>query len=420
MKTAVTPAARDALLPRCGAGRALGRSFLHGLALVCLLTCLGFAALFAVAALPGDRLEQHVRAAAAEGLLDNAPRYLAFRPLDMFTECVGMGGALALEPSLTSVLSMGTFFECEGLRAALASEVAPTPYPRYIHGYQLVLKPVYAAFSLPLARGLTATVGLALCGLLFLNATRRIGPWAGGVLALSFILSGTLHVFMLLTHAPSFWLVLIGGIAALRSRHDCPIVLFAILGACDTFFSFLNMGSLSLGLPLLCLVLRRYYAGDTPWRIVHDALWCCIAWSMGFLLPWLFKWGLARLFLPPDISLFDATLERYPARSLSMIGKAFYNNFKATVWQAWLVLCAALLVRLRCKHIALPQGIWVLLFPALMPIVWICLLPGQSGVSHSTFVSIILWPTFAAILFVLMGHPRSLSTRENNHAPCIR
>jgi hypothetical protein len=326
-----------------------------------------------------------------------------------------------LEPSPAALLRAENFGECTGLALAASQDFkAPKhAYFRYIHGYAVILKPLYSLFSVSDVRLLTGLVGLSLLVGVFLAARWRLGDVYALVLTGSFMLSGTLHVFTLVTHGVQFWLVLIGSILVLLARTGPHLILFACLGAADAMVSFLNMGSLSLGFPLLCYCLTCWSDAVPTRRILAWAFLAACTWSVGFVLPWFCKWLLALLFIQ-DADILGKTLEIYPARSPYMIWRAFFNNMKASLWQVWLGLTLVLGWRFYRRAAAVPEGLWIILFPASMPLVWMCLIPGQSGLSHSSFVSIILWPLLAATLLLVLATPRkardfSINTRETVH-----
>ena len=386
------------------------RAFLRLSAAILGLLIVGFVLLFAVASLPDARLASNITAASkAEYFSTNYPTYFFMRSLDMFTECIGIGMAKELQPTLQNILSASHFGECEGLRAAVENNFSSGAriYPRYIHGYQIILKSLYTFLPIEGVRIVTAAVSLLLLAALFFTARYRLGSaYASLVVAPFLLFVRSPHVFLLVTHAVQFWVVLAGCIAALlHTKSNAPIVLFGLIGACDAFMSFLNMGSLSLGMPILCFCLARWSDGSAPALILAQALWAGIAWSFGFLIPWCVKWGLVLAILPTGTDIFGQTLEIYPARSFGMIRKALFNNFKATRWQLWAGLFVLLAVRIRKYKTVIPQRLWVILFAALVPLVWVCLLPGQSGVSHSRFVHIIVLPLLTSVLCLLVALP---------------
>jgi hypothetical protein len=223
-----------------------------------------------------------------------------------------------------------------------------------------------------------------------------------------------LHVFLLVTHAVQFWVVLAGALLALGyKKNNPPVGLFGVIGACDAIASFLSMGSLSLGFPLFCYCLARWHKGVAPIAILVNGFLGSVGWSIGFVTPWLVKWILTRTFLPPSVDLLGQGLEFYTAKNMAMVGEAFFKDLQLTFWPLWLIVFVVLAVRRYKLKLKFPYGLGVLLLPAFIPLIWISLMPRQSGVMHGFFVQIILWPVLAAVLFFLLGLQRtSFSNKE--------
>ena len=376
---------------------------------------LGVGLLWWSAAMPQAPLRAHVRAALDAGeMKENYPRTLWFRPLDMFTECFGLGVATQLRPTWDSVLAMNGARECRGLHEAAARDFPPTTvYARYWHGYQIALKPLYTWFSSGTVRLLTSLAGVVLLLGLYCAAAARMGRGYAAALTLSFVLPGTLTVFPLATHGVQLWVVLGGSIlCCLRRGPVPPLGLFSGIGAASALVSFLNMESLSLGLALLCWCVIRWVEGDAPWRVFRAGLALCAAWTVGFLSLWLLKWGLAWLVLPAGGDFFGRTLALYPVRSVSMVAQAVAANVLRMPWTVSLLAVGGLAWRFVRKGLRVPSGMAALLLPAAIPFFWLCLMPGHSE-KHSFFVTVILWPSMAALCMALLGDIRpSRGNRE--------
>jgi hypothetical protein len=374
-----------------------------------LIVVIGYALLLLVSSLPQERIVTNVTTMAQGGaFINNYPSYLFWRA-DLFTECVGIGGAVNLQPSLESLLAMRNFGDCTALSNYIQqpNSVSPHPYPRYMHGNQIILKPFYTYLTFFQVRLLTASISLLLLLGLIYMACKDIGKGFALALAGSFFFVFNWHVFLLVTHAVQFWVVLVGTILVIKYKKPLPPVsLFGILGASDAIFSFLSMGSLSLGFPLFCYCLVRWKEGERSQDIFVSGVLASAAWSLGFVAPWLVKWFLTRSFLPPDVNLLGEALATYPAKNIAMVGMALFNNLNFTIWPLWLLVFGFLTVRYFKFKLKQPEGLWVLLLPALVPIFWVFLLPGQSGIKHAFFVEIILWPTLATILLFLLALPR--------------
>ena len=395
---------------RCGGDVALFKHFFsfrllfkYILALiVTALVC--WSLLFLVAYIPDGSLKRNISNSVEKNELpQKTPRFFLGKKADVATECTGMGIALNLKPDM-SILEGRNFGSCKGLAEAAEKDfVAPTAvYARYTHGYLIFLKPLYSLVSVPHVKKVVALCSLAMLGLLFISAKKTLGIKIAAALLFSFLFVFNYHVFMVVTHASQFWLVLAGSILALRYQGDfAPIVLFGVIGALDTFFSFLNMGSLSLGMPLLCYILACLKKSETGREIFLKSVLAAVAWSVGFLVFWLIKWGMAH-FIAHIENLFGSTLEIYPAKGIGMIFKALFNNCKSSIWQLWILCFLFLGIRKVLKKAYVFKISKVLLLPILVPIIWICLIPGQSGIKHSSFVQIILWPALAAIFLYLL------------------
>ena len=389
---------------------------------------LGYALLFAVSALPRENLRKNILQADARGFFsDNYPQYDWLRPLynrlDMFTECVGIGVALNMRPDAKTLLEMPMFGECSALRKVITGDTpdaAPYLYMRFIHGYQIALKSMYTFFSLETVRAAAAGISLLLLVLLFIALQRATDTRYAAVVVFSFFLTSSPNMFFTVTHATQFWLVTAAGAAAALGRgRICPLCFFGFVGAMDAFCHYFLAQSLSLALPLLCYTLARWADGESPGSIAAEAFWGCIGWSFGFVLPWLIKWSVLFLVLAPTkAELFGVTLENYPARGLTMILTAVQRNFLSANWPTILFVIAFCVLRRRRMALEMPPGLWMACLPGLLPFVWMCILPGHSGVRHSTFVNLILWPFLATCLLLLLAMPidsrkHLLSRREN-------
>jgi hypothetical protein len=405
----VRETARQVLCSRPGL-----RSLLFLVLCVLSLTLISHVLLFALSGLPQEPLRRHIQQAEKEGYLKNYPKpqhlQILNKFLDMYTECIGLGIAANMRPDARTLLSSPHFGECAQLTPAVADGFAatPQPYMRYTHGNQLFLKPFYTAFPIGAVRLVTSGITLCLLALIFITLRNHLNIFYAAVVVPSFFVTKSANVFLLVTHAAQFWVVLTGAILAVRlHRRTPPLLLFGIIGAGDAVFSFLNMGSLSLGLPLLCYALALWRDGRAPGEIIAALFWGGVGWSIGFVGPWLMKWAaLELLFHPTEKELFGNTLNLYPAQSVRMILTAMWRNLDHIHWRFGLVLCALLIARRLWRRPATPSGSWVTALPALVPLIWICILPGQSGLQHASFTNVILWPCIAAAALMLLSLPK--------------
>jgi len=170
------------------------------------------------------------------------------------------------------------------------------------------------------------------------------------------------------------------------------------------------MGSLSLGLPLLCYALAQWKDGRTPHEMIAAMFWAGIGWSIGFVALWLIKWTTLGFFLQTTkAQLIGASADTYLAQSAGMILTALFRNIKALQWIVLSIICVILIVRRLRLRPKTPSGLWAATLPALIPVIWVCLLPGQSGILHAFFVNVIFWPSIAALFLLLLALPKPIS-----------
>ncbi|MBO4312686.1 MAG: hypothetical protein J5838_00170, partial [Desulfovibrio sp.] len=194
---------------------------------------------------------------------------------------------------------------------------------------------------------------------------------------------------------------------AVLFRHRMhPFVIFGTVGVVDTCFSFLNMGSLSLGLPLLCYSLSIWNDNERSDKNVALQFYACIGWCIGFISPWVVKWCLVLIVFDISIpELFGDTLNSYPTGSLDRIFLAIFRDVSELHWLLGSIVLFILWHRKKCKSIPIRKDLLPALLPALIPFIWIAIIPGQAGIKHSSFYNLILWPAIAAIFLLFLSLP---------------
>ncbi len=397
-------------------------------AFISILACitLGYAAFYAVYQLPAKPLQENIHKAYTDKHFTQnyPPVTILIRPLrvDMYTECFGIGTALQPYKSIDDLFLNKTYGECAGLSQAAEKNFSEPPagmYSRYIHGYSIFTRLFYTFFDMQTARTVCSIISCFLLLCLGIALKIRVSTAHATLVIGSFLLVNSPSMYVLLSHAAQFWLVLMAAIAATLVRSkQAFFTLMACVGALDGFFTFLSMGSLSLSIPLLCFLLVGWATNteetlETSSSLLAQGFWACVAWAMGFLLPWLCKWGI--LYFIYDLGkaeIFGSTVEMYAASGIGMILLALWKNFFITHMEVWAPLFALLFWIRRKEERTMPRGLWITLFAALIPLVWVCLLPGQSGIKHSFFVNIIVWPILCFACFYLFTPEKQASFKD--------
>ncbi len=394
--------------------------------LTCLLLC--YALLFAVGALlPLGSYKNNILEAHDKGYFkENYPQVtIIVKPskVDMWTECGGIGMAMREHKGIDDLFLTKRYGNCNELSAAAYGDFSTAPqtdYFRYTHGYALFVRILYTYFDLQTVRTICTGISCLLLLALWFALKNQVSTAVASLVVGSFFLLNSASMYVLVVHAVQFWLVLVASIIAtfMRSKQAF-FLLMALVGTFDAFFSILSMGSLSLSMPLLCYLLSAWakFTATNEQTEECNALaqgfWACVAWSIGFLLPWFTKWGI--LYFVYDVStqaILGNTVESYATQGIGMILLALFKNFLATHIALWIPLFA-LLWWIRIKEgRTLPKGLWISIFPALIPIIWCSLLPGQSGIKHSSFVNLILWPVFCLCCFYVFTPERKARFKD--------
>lgn len=180
----------------------------------------------------------------------------------------------------------------ENLAAAVDGAAPNTSYARYWHGMLIFLKPLLTFLTMDAIKILGAVVLAALAAVYFLLAWKRQLRTLAISSAVGLVLVRIWIVPLCVEYYSCFALMFLFADLVLwrgdRLKNDALLFVFA--GALTCFFDFLTCEILTLGLPLLCLLLLRREGGKTALRtMIH----CCAAWLLAYALTWLCKWGLS-------------------------------------------------------------------------------------------------------------------------------
>lgn len=180
-------------------------------------------------------------------------------------------------------------------------------YPRYWHGYQVVVRPLLVIVDYDGIR-LINIVLCALLGTCMLVLIRRrislsVAVWIGAVVLL---FMGVWVVPGCMQFATCFILMFCAGIAVLTNKKLTAglfplFCTFFAVGAVTVYFDFLTTPLLTLGVPL-ALLLSAYPARENP---VGRTMTAWVGWGAGYGLLWFTKWVIAGIVSGAD-TLGDA------------------------------------------------------------------------------------------------------------------
>ena len=299
----------------------------------------------------------------------------------------------------------------------IQSSVSINAYPRYWHGYQVILRPLSIIFQVQEVRYL----GMLAFYLLFFWSAWLIGKKTDFSCAMLYVLS--VASSYLVTVATCFqylttFFVLFVSLIFLLTRygrnHPAGFMLyFFTVGMVENFFDFLTYPIVTLGLPLILLLWLRVRDEQAD---VKENAWftfkASVSWGLGYALTWIIKWliGAAVLgvrYFWRTMSVVQYRLNGSEEDPLDRIG-TIRKNLKAWLnvqdegiitWSkvALLILTAAiiLLIWKKLKDLRTIGGYLPILAVATYPYIWYLVMSNHSQIHF--------WYTYRAQIVALFG-----------------
>jgi hypothetical protein len=203
-------------------------------------------------------------------------------------------------------------------------------YPRFWHGYLVLLKPLLILFDLSVLRTLCCIAFL----LLFTMAVHQIVKHISLSLALCFCFAFSL------VNVPVIMISLQFSITFLLTLLACNILLFylpkklspywvpcffLICGGATIFFEFLTTPLITLGLPLtLYLVYQVKEKQLSASEQVKQIVMLGLLWLLGYSFIWFMKWAIASLVLGRNI--IEEAVEQMRLRTVTDFGEPLVQS----------------------------------------------------------------------------------------------
>lgn len=308
------------------------RFLLSAAAATLLCIAVGFLMMLAVSLLPAERIEKNVRLSAytleKEGIYPQLDSINGRQQLDNFTDALMLG--VAADKSEKGVLDQAlsnryllvdgqnpyySFYSYYNRSSDAYENTTRIPYPRYWHGYLVLLRPLLCLLRYYQIRKLYLAVQLfmlALC--VFLLIRRKLARCAIPFL-LSVLLLSPLVIAHSLQYSSVYMIMLLSVIILLlfdkkAGSETFTSVLFAVTGCCTSFMDLLTAPLLTL-----CFPLTIYFCLVRPSSLrsaLGAFLRLCCCWGIGYAGMWAGKWLLATLLTEHDVfaSAFLAASQR--------------------------------------------------------------------------------------------------------------
>lgn len=185
-------------------------------------------------------------------------------------------------------------------------------YHNYWHGYLLVLKPMLLFFDYADIRMINIAAQFALLIIIAYLLTKRnlgkfIFPFFTSILVIM-----PITVSLSLQFSTIFYIFIIAIIIMLLFHEKLKeryIYFFLILGMITSFMDFLTTPILTLGMPIVLLIILN----KNNWKEdIKDIIKLCVAWGIGYAGMWVGKWILSSILLNRNVmeEAFNKILQR--------------------------------------------------------------------------------------------------------------
>ena len=193
--------------------------------------------------------------------------------------------------------------------SALQKAMYLNGYGRYWHGYVLFLRPLMVFFNLWEIRYINMIVFFVLFALVIALIAKCAGGKKGLLAAVAFSLSITLCYIVIITSCLQFFsvflvmLIVSAVILGTDRWKDYPMI-FMITGILTNFLDFLTVPLITLGMPILLLMMKQNEKWkDRPFLEQVRFIFCqSLSWGLGYGMCWVSKWVLSGWILPAELT----------------------------------------------------------------------------------------------------------------------
>ena len=293
-------------------------------------------------------------------------------------------------------------------------------YPRYWHGYQVLLRPLTVVFQVQELRYL----GMLTFHLLFFWSAWLMAKETKPLYAMFYVLTVASGYVVFLPVCFQFlttFLVLFVSLIVLLRRYDknkpLPaakwMLYFFVVGMVENFFDFLTYPILTLGIPLVLLLWLRVRDEQADFRSNFWFMFkASLSWFFGYAMTWISKWLLSAAILGVryfwrTMSVVQYRLEGSEEEPLDRIG-TIQRNLKAWLnvqdggvisWSkialVILIVAVVLIIWRKLKDWKTVGAYLPILFVAVYPYIWYLVMSNHSQIHY--------WYTYRAQLAALFA-----------------
>lgn len=184
-------------------------------------------------------------------------------------------------------------------------------YPRYWHGYLVVLRPLLCVGNYLQIRYFNMFFLMTLLAVVFTKLKESLNWGTAIVFMISICVTNFIIVPWSLQFSPVYY-VMLTAMALMMQYYQSKkrlinfwIQFFFIIGMLINFFDFLSAPLLTLGIPLCLLLLLDMYdkTEEKIWEQILRVFKLSIAWVCGYASSWIAKWTIATVALHKNVLL---------------------------------------------------------------------------------------------------------------------
>lgn len=201
-------------------------------------------------------------------------------------------------------------------------------YARYWHGYLLFLRPMMLLFSYMQIRYIYMFVYMMLGVAILMRLNKNFTSCMAYLWAFALCFVNPVVLPFSLQFSSVFFIAMIGILVMDKVYAGCDLeqvgIVFIIIGILTSYFDFFTAPLLTLGLPLLYLMLLNYYkyGDDSLYKNMLTLINASITWTVGYFGCWCMKWIIATPILGRNViqegmqSVVRRTVETYHMKTL--------------------------------------------------------------------------------------------------------
>ena len=215
-------------------------------------------------------------------------------------------------------------------------------YARYWHGYLIFLRPLLIVFNVAQIRILLFIIFLILAIILLYKIYKRINIQTAVIFLFGLIICDYFFESLSLQGSAVFLITMITSILIFSKDFKNKAILYFIVGGLTSFFDFLTVPIITLGIPLLIdIMISENKDFKTDFKTV---LKNCIMWAIGYSSVFISKWVITDIIY--NKGLINTTIEQLKYRTLSngdlkdhiSIIDAIFMNFKLLLKEIYIAL----------------------------------------------------------------------------------